>query len=70
MSPSGTPGYVVLKLIGKDRWQLVGEADRKPGHTAKAARGQAILEATGGAPKAGEVYRAVLRSEWKIAGEL
>jgi TolB protein len=70
MSPSGKPGYVVFKLVGKDRWQLVGEADRTPGHTAKAARGKAIDAATGGKAKPGDVYRAVLRSEWRIAGEL
>ena len=63
------PGYVVFRQVGKDRWQLVGEVDRKPGQTAKRARAQAIEDATRGKAKPGEVYRALLRSEWKIASE-
>ena len=61
------PGYVVLRHVGNDSWQLVGEADRRPGQTARAARAQAIRDATGGKPDEGSVYAAVLRSEWKIA---
>jgi hypothetical protein len=63
------PGYVVLRQVGNDRWQVVGEANRLPGRTGKQARAQAIQDATGGKAKAGEMYRAVLRSEWKIAAE-
>ncbi|HUL84250.1 MAG TPA: hypothetical protein VLX89_01865 [Actinomycetota bacterium] len=63
------PGYVVFRKVGADRWQLVGEADRKPGMTAAKARAQAIADATGGRVKPGVEYRAVLRSEWKIAAE-
>jgi hypothetical protein len=63
------PGYVVLRQVGKDRWQLVGEVNRRPGRSARDARAQAIQDATGGKAKAGDVYRAVLRSEWKIAAE-
>lgn len=55
--------YVVLRLVGTDRWQVVGEVERKPGLTARNARAQAIKDATGGKAKAGQVYRAVLRSE-------
>jgi hypothetical protein len=58
---------VVLRRVGEDRWQLLGEFERKPGATARAARTQAILDATGGEAKAGEVYAAVLRSEWHVA---
>jgi hypothetical protein len=61
------PGYVVLRKVGEDRWRLLGEADRQPGQTARAARAQAILDATKGKAKPGEVYAAVLRSEWRIA---
>ncbi len=61
------PGFVVLREVGKSRWELVGEAKRTPGLTARAARSQAILDATGGEAKAGEVYAAVLRSEWRVA---
>ena len=60
---------MVLRQVGEDRWQLVGEAHRRPGLTARAARAQAIQDATGGTAKAGEHYKAVLRSEWRIASE-
>jgi hypothetical protein len=63
----GTPGFVVLRQVSADGWQLVGEADRRPGQTARKARAQAIQDATGGKAEAGEVYAAVLRSEWRIA---
>lgn len=61
------PGFVVLRRVGEDRWELLGEFERKPGMTARAARSQAILDATQGKAKAGEVYAAVLRSEWRVA---
>jgi hypothetical protein len=63
------PGYVVLRRIGEDRWRVIGDVDRTPGTTAANARALAIREAAGGTVKPGEVYRAILRSEWKIAGE-
>jgi hypothetical protein len=61
------PGYVVFREVSPGRWQLVGEADRQPGQTARKARAQAIADATGGKAKPGEAYAAVLRSEWRIA---
>jgi len=61
------PAFVVLRLIGDGTWELLGEFERTPGMTARAARSQAILDATGGKAKAGEVYAAVLRSEWRVA---
>jgi hypothetical protein len=61
------PGFVVLRRVGENRWKLLGEFERKPGLTARAARSQAILDATHGDAKAGEVYAAVLRSEWRVA---
>ena len=61
------PAYVVLREVGEGRWQLVGEVRRRTGHTARAARAQAVMDATGGKAKAGESYAAVLRSEWRIA---
>jgi hypothetical protein len=57
----------VLRHLGEDRWQLVGEAGRRPGQTARSARAQAIRDATGAEPEEGAVYAAVLRSEWKVA---
>ena len=67
MERSGKPGYVVLRQVDADRWELVGEAERRPGQTARKARAQAIADATGGKAEPGEVYAAVLRSEWRIA---
>lgn len=69
MASAGKPGYVVLRQVGKDKWQLVGEVDRQPGLTARDARAKAIHDATGGKAKASEVYRAILRSEWRIGAE-
>jgi hypothetical protein len=66
---ASNPAYVVLRQVGTNRWQVVGEVERKPGLTARNARAQAIEDATGGKVKAGQVYRAVLRSEWRIAAE-
>jgi hypothetical protein len=64
---SAGPAFVVLQQIGDDSWQLLREVPRKRGLAARAARTQAILEATDGAAKRGEVYAAVLRSEWRVA---
>lgn len=61
------PGFVILRQMSNGQWQLLGEVPRKRGLTARAARSQAILDATNGAAKAGEVYAAILRSEWRIA---
>jgi hypothetical protein len=61
------PGFIVLRQVGEDRWKLLGEFERKAGLSARAARSQAIVEATNGKAKAGEVYAAVLRSEWRVA---
>jgi hypothetical protein len=59
--------YVVLRQTGEGRWRFAGEVERRPGLTARAARAQAIQDATAGKAKPGEVYAAVLRSEWRIA---
>jgi hypothetical protein len=61
------PGFVVLREVSEGRWQFLGEVDRKLGLTARAARAQAILDATNGKAQAGQVYAAVLRSEWRVA---
>jgi hypothetical protein len=61
------PGFVVLRELGDGTWELLGEVPRRRGLPARAARSRAILDATGGKAKAGEVYAAVLRSEWRIA---
>ena len=69
MAETSKPSYVVLREIGEGRWELVGEARRRPGLTARAARAQAILDATGGKATSDEAYKAILRSEWRIASE-
>jgi hypothetical protein len=63
------PGFVVLRQVSKDEWRLLGEVPRKRGLAAKAARRQAILDATNGAAQDGEVFAAILRSEWRIAAD-
>jgi hypothetical protein len=64
---ASAPGFVVLHQVGKDEWRLLGEIPRKQGLPARAARTQAILDATDGTARTGEVYAAVLRSEWRVA---
>jgi hypothetical protein len=61
------PGFVVLRQVAEGDWQLLGEVPRKRGLSARAARTQAILDATDGAARGGESYAAVLRSEWGVA---
>jgi hypothetical protein len=61
------PGFVVLRALGDGTWELLGEIPRRRGLPARAARSRAILDATAGEAKEGEVYAAVLRSEWRIA---
>jgi hypothetical protein len=64
------PTYVVLQQVADDSWRLVGEAERRPGLTAKRARVQAVADALGREPAAGETYAAILRSEWRISFDL
>jgi hypothetical protein len=61
------PGFVVLHEVKPGTWELLGEVQRRRGLPARAARSQAILDATSGSAKTDEVYAAVLRSEWRIA---
>ena len=61
------PRFVVLRQVGAGEWKLLGEFERRPGLTARAARSAAIAEATDGKAKEGDVYAAVLRSEWRVA---
>ena len=65
--PASTPGFVILRQLPNGQWLLLGEVPRKRGLTARAARSQAILDATQGTAKRDEVYAAILRSEWRIA---
>jgi hypothetical protein len=65
-SPSH-PGLVVLRETSPGRWELLGEVTRVRGLTARAARTRAVMDATDGKAKPGEVYVAILRSEWRMA---
>jgi len=60
------PSFVVLQQMPDGQWKMLGEVARKAGLPARAARTQAILDATNGSAKAGETYAAVLRSEWRV----
>jgi hypothetical protein len=62
-----SPGFVVLRHVGDNQWEMLGEFPRKRGLTARVARTQAILDATKGQAQPGESYAAVLRSEWRIS---
>jgi hypothetical protein len=61
------PTFVVLRRQPDGSWTVLAEVARRRGLPARAARSAAILEATKGQAQAGEVYAAVLRSEWRIA---
>lgn len=67
MPTTNAPGFVILHQVGPNEWRFLAEVPRRRGLTARAARTQAILDATKGKAGNGEVYAAVLRSEWKIA---
>lgn len=64
-----TPGFVVLRELADGQWELVGDVARRRGVPARAARTAAIMDVTNGAAKAGERYVAILRSEWRVAGD-
>jgi hypothetical protein len=61
------PGLVVLRRSTEGHWELLGEFTRVRGLTAQAARTAAVMQATKGQAKPGEIYVAILRSEWRIA---
>jgi hypothetical protein len=58
---------VVLREVADGIWHIVGDADRRPGLRAAAARAQAVQDVTDGTAGPGEVYAVVLRSEWRTA---
>ncbi len=67
MAEISGPAFVVLRRLDCGCWEPLGEVPRRRGLPARAARTQAILDATGGKAKAGEEYAAVLRSEWRVS---
>lgn len=65
--PPVRPGFVVWQRRSDGARIVLGEFDRRPGATARAARRSAIEAATHGAARPSQSYAAVLRSEWRIA---
>ncbi len=65
--PASWPGFVVLRCLGGERWEVVGEVQRRAGLPARRARTQAIRDAIGREPEPGERFAAMLRSEWRIS---
>lgn len=61
---------MVLRATADGYWRLAGEADRRPGLPAEAARHQAIYDVTGAPAGDGVAYAVVLRSEWRMAQRL
>jgi hypothetical protein len=61
-----TGGYYVFRKDGES-WRIVGEATRRPGLPARKSRGQAVRDALGREPEAGEEFAVLQRSEWRNA---
>jgi hypothetical protein len=59
-------GYVVLQQIGPDEWRVLGEADRRPGLTARKSRAQTVRDVLGREPAEDEVFAVLPRSEWRV----
>ena len=58
-------GYVVLQHVRGDEWHMIGEADRRPGLSARKSRSQAVRDVIGRDVTVGEVFAVVPRSEWR-----
>jgi hypothetical protein len=59
-------GYIVFREVEPDLWHLVGDVDYQPGLTARAARNQAVRDATDGADPGDGVYAALPRDQWHV----
>lgn len=62
-------GYVVLQEVEPGLWRLIGDVDYQPGLAARAERGQAVRDATGGADPGDGVYAALHRDEWHLVSD-
>jgi hypothetical protein len=60
------PMYVVLREVTGGTWLLVGEVARHPGLPARRGRAQAVEDALGRPPVAGERLAVIPRSEWRV----
>ena len=65
---SATPrgGYVILQHVGGEDWRVLGEAERRPGLTARRSRAEAVREVLGRDPADGELFAVLPRSEWRV----
>ena len=63
----GSGVYVVLRRLDDDRWEMLGEVNRKPGLPARKSRSQAIRDLLGREPTTHEVFAVLPRSEWVLA---
>jgi hypothetical protein len=57
--------YVVFQQMDGGDWRLIAEVSRRPGLPARRSRGQAVRDALGREPAAGEVFAVLPRSEWR-----
>ncbi|WP_433290880.1 hypothetical protein ACQP2F_24045 [Actinoplanes sp. CA-030573] len=64
--PSSRAAYVVFQETAAGTWQLIGEVARRPGLPARRGRAQAVEDALGRAPRDGERYAVIPRSEWRV----
>ena len=60
-------GYFVFRRTAGGAWKIVGEVERRPGMPARKGRSQAVRDALGREPKAGETFAVLQRSEWRNA---
>jgi len=58
--------YVVFQQVGEE-WRVLAEVPRRPGLPAKRSRAQAVRDALGREPAAGEQFAVLQRSEWRNA---
>ena len=66
-APASAPGFVILQRMPDGQWRLLGEASRKRGLPARAARCKQFLTPPRARPRPARFHAAVLRSEWRIA---
>jgi hypothetical protein len=59
--------YVVFQRVSEREWNVLGEADRRPGLPARKSRAQAVRDILGREPAEGETFAVLPRSEWRLA---
>lgn len=59
--------YVVFQQTGEGDWRVIAEVERRPGLPARKSRAQAVRDALGREPSAGETFSVLQCSEWRNA---